>query len=123
MRISTESGFVKWVKAVRAKTISRNDIILNSLQVTAEQVAWANVVDLLTPYIYRISGNGTILQVIWFGPKNLSFAARLTILKVISETEFLISIDVSQQNSNISVSMTSGSDLSVARVSTDLNTM
>ena len=45
----------------------------------------------------------------------------MAFLKVISETDFMFVQDLSLLNGNLSVSITSGTDFSIARISIDLN--
>ena len=47
---------------------------MNLILITEAEIAWITLVDSSTPYLYRISNNGTLLQVIWFGANNLSFS-------------------------------------------------
>ena len=120
MRIDSQTGFVKWTKLFYVKT-STSGQNFTSFEISQDQTAWIMHFSLGTPYIYRISANGTIVQVIIFGAINLSFSPTLSYISVISENEFMIAQDVSLFNGNISVGQTTGTDFSIARVSTDLS--
>ena len=89
-------------------------------EITPTDVLWALILQDCIPLIYRFDGNGNILQIIWLGALNLSFSTTISLIKVLSETDFLLFLDLSLLNGNISVSQTSGTDLSMARISTDL---
>ena len=91
-----------------------------SLEITDDQTAWFLLINTRVPNVYRLNENGAILQIICFGPLYLSYTPSMTNLKVISETDFLITQDVSLSNGNLSVGLLTGIDLSFARISTDL---
>ena len=71
--------------------------------------------------MYRINGDGKTKQIICFGTKNLSFITNAAYLLPLSETEFLFAQELSQSVGNLSISETSGTDFSIARISTDLD--
>ena len=52
---------------------------------------------------------------------NLSFITTSSYIVPISDTEFMIAQELSSANGNVSISETSGSDFSIARISTDLS--
>ena len=90
-------------------------------EISSSQVAWLLLLNSGTPYVYRISDNGTILQIIWFGSFNLNFAPTVAFMSLISETDFLFVQDLSLFNGKMSVGPASGTDYSIARISTDLS--
>ena len=90
-----------------------------NLIITENQIAWTLLINAQIPFVYRFSENGTILQTIWFGSLNLNFAPNIAFLTMISETEFLFTLDLSLQNGNISIGQTTGVDFSIARISTN----
>ena len=91
-----------------------------SFEITDNQVAWILMISSRVPFVNRISDNGTLLQTIWFGSPNFNFAPTIAFLGVISETDFILVQDLSLQIGNMSVSQTSGTDFSLARISTNL---
>ena len=64
MRTRIDSGFVKWVKAFKIKDFLRDKVGVNLLFITETEIAWITITLTYTPYLYRMSSNGTILQVI-----------------------------------------------------------
>ena len=120
MRVNSTTGFVKWTKAFYFHNAPNNDQNIVSLEITDDQTAWFLLTNTKVPNVYRLNENGTILQIICFGPLNLSYAPSIANLRVISETDFLIIQDVSLSNGNLSVGLLTGIDLSFARISTDL---
>ena len=121
MRTDTSSGLAKWAKVFKIKNFDYNSVNHDSVTISSDQVGWFIFNSTLTPFVYRIADNGTIIQVICLGPQNLSFGSRVMFLSVLSETEFLTSLEISVSNSQIGVSNTSGTDFSIARISTDLS--
>ena len=119
MRINSETGYIEWMKAFYVKNANGTYNYTN-LIITENQVAWVMLLNSGIPYVYRFSDNGTILQTIWFGSLNLNFAPNIAFITVISETEFMFTLDLSLQNGNISVGLTTGVDFSAARISTNL---
>ena len=119
MRINSETGYIKWMKSFYVKNPNGGYNFTN-LIITENQVSWIMVINSQIPFLYRISENGTILQTIWFGSLNLNFAPNVAFIAIISETEFLFTLDLSLQNGNISVGQTTGVDFSIARISTNL---
>ena len=119
MRTESQTGFVKWTKIFYVK-ISNYGQIFTSFQIFKDETAWIMNFCLGTPYIYRISANGTVIQTIIFGAINLSFSPTSSFISVISENEFMITQDVSYYNGNISIGQTTGTDYSIARISTNL---
>ena len=122
MRINSETGFVKWVKAFYVKNVTDGQII-QSFTISEDQVMWAVIVTTATPYVYRISDNGTLLQTIIFGSKFLNFSPIVATLGVLNDSEFLYIQDMSILNGNISISEKTGTDFSIARISTNLTVM
>ena len=120
MRINSTTGFVKWTKAFYFHNAPTNNQNINSLDITDDQTAWFLLVNAGVPNVYRLNNNGTILQIICFGPLNLSYAPSIVNFRIISETDFLIIQDVSLSNGNLSVGLLTGIDVSFARISTDL---
>ena len=120
MRINSTTGFVKWTKAFNLKKLSGSFNYTN-FEITENQIAWILMTNSGVPFIYRINNNGILLQIIWFGSLNLNFSPTMAFLKVISETDFMFVQDLSLLNGNLSVSITSGTDFSIARISIDLN--
>ena len=90
-------------------------------EMTEDQVAWILLRSYGTPYVYRISDNGTILQTIWFGYLNLKFGTNYAFLGVISNTDFMFVQDLSLYTGNMSVGPLSAIDFSIARISIDLS--
>ena len=121
MRTRIDTGFVKWVKAFKIKAFIIDNIFINFILTTENEIAWITLSISSTPYIYRISSNGTILQVIWFGANNLSFSTKRFDWLYVSESEFLAYFTLSETNENLAVSQTSGTDASLVRISTDLS--
>ena len=121
MRTRIDSGFVKWVKAFKIKDFLRDKVGVNLLFITETEIAWITITLTYTPYLYRMSSNGTILQVIWFGANNLSFSTLTFDWLYISESDFLAFFTFSETKENLTVSQTSGTDTSLTRISTDLS--
>ena len=94
--------------------------MIANLDISDDQTAWFLLVNARVPNVYRLNDKGAILQIICFGPLNLSYAPDFINLRVISETDFLITQDVSLSNGNLSVGLQTGIDISIARISTDL---
>ena len=93
MRIDIHTGFAKWTKAFYIKTVC------NSQKFTSSEMSQDETVLVLhfclgTPYIYRISANGTIVQAIIFGTLNLKFSPTTSYASLISVSELLITQDV-----------------------------
>ena len=103
---------------VKKAITSRN---FTSFEITEDQTAWMLFVASGTPYIYRVSDNGTIIQIIWFGSINLSYSSTVSVFKMVSNTDFMFVEDFSLQNTNMSVGPTTGTDFSIARISTNLS--
>ena len=120
MRVNSHTGFEKWTKAFYVKKITSLGDYL-SIEITSNQVAWILFSSSGVYHVYRMSGNGTILQTILFGSINLNFVTNSADFSVISETEFFYTQDLSLQNGNMSVGPTTGTDFSIARISTDLS--
>ena len=99
MRINSETGFVKWVKAFYVKNVTDSQII-PSFTISEDQVMWAVIITTATPYVYRISDNGTLLQTIIFGSKFLNFSPIVATLGVLNDSEFLYIQDMSILNGN-----------------------
>ena len=120
MRSNSSTGFVKWTKTFYVKNMT-GSYSYTGFEISSSQVAWLLLLNSGTPYVYRISDNGTILQIIWFGSFNLNFAPTVAFMSLISETDFLFVQDLSLFNGKMSVSPASGTDYSIARISTDLS--
>ena len=120
MRVDSQSGYVKWTTAFYIKSPSTS-YIFNTLTISQEDTAWILHLKFGAPYVDRISANGKILQVIIFGSLNLSYSPNISFITVISESEFVVAQDVSYYNGNLSIGRTTGTDLTIARISTDLN--
>ena len=120
MRVDSQSGYVKWAKAFYIKSPSTS-YVFNSLTISQDDTAWILHLKFGNPYVDRISANGTILQVIMFGSLNLSYSPNASFITVISESEFVIAQDVSYYNGNLSIGGTTGTDITIARISTNLN--
>ena len=118
MRVNSTTGFVEWTKSFYFHNATNNQNII-SIDITDDQTAWFLLTNTGVPNVYRINENGLILQIICFGPLNLSFASTITNLLIISETDFLIVQDVSLSSGNLSVGLLTGNDVSFARISTD----
>ena len=93
MRVDSQTGFVKWAKAFYIKTTSSSQNF-TTFEMSQDETAWALHFCLGTPFLYRISANGTIIQAIIFGALNLRFSPTTSYLSSISENEFLIAQDV-----------------------------
>ena len=93
MRIEIHTGFVKWTKAFYIKTVC-NSQNFTTFEMSQDETAWVLHFCLGTPYIYRISDNGTIIQAIIFGALNLKFSPTTSYASSISVSEFLITQDV-----------------------------
>ena len=120
MRVNSTTGFVKWTKSFYFRNATINNQNICCLEISDDQTAWFLLVNTRIPSVYRLNENGTILQIICFGPLYLSYTPAITNLRVISETDFLIVQDVSLLNGNLSVGLMTGIDLSFARISIDL---
>ena len=120
MKISSDTGLVKWVKVFNLGKTSKG-YLLRWLQITGDQVAWFVLTSSNVSFVYRLSSEGTLLQIIWFGSTNIFLPTTITFLNVISESEFMFTQELSLLNSNISISQTTGTDFSIAKISTDLN--
>ena len=93
MRIDIHTGFVKWTKAFYIKT-GCNSQNFTSSEMSQDETVWVLHFCFGTPYFYRISANGTIVQAIIFGTLNLKFSPTTSYASLISVSEFLITQDV-----------------------------
>ena len=118
MRARSDTGEVKWVKAVDIKEIY-TDYEYFATKVTNDQVAWINLIEHRISFIFRIDENGNILQVISFGSMNLHFAISFAGLYVISESEFLYQQALIYSDGIFSSGYVSNSDFSIARINTN----
>ena len=73
MRINSKTGYVKWAKSFYVKLIVGAQTF-NSFQITSDKTSWFLHFMSSVSFIYRVDENGNILQIIWFGLKNLSFS-------------------------------------------------
>ena len=120
MRTRIDTGLVKWVKAFKIKDFKRDSFGMDIL-ITETEIVWLILSISSTPFLYRISSNGTILQVIWFGANNLSFSTLTFGWLYISDSEFLAFFSINEINENLTVSQNTGTDASFVRISTDLS--
>ena len=97
-----------------------NTYSIMNVEITNNQVLWVLMLKDKAPFIYRIDQNGVIIQIIWFGSLTLTFATTVSQLNLLSENDFILMMDLSLINANMSVGPTTGTDLSIARLSTDL---
>ena len=93
----------------------------SGLEISSSQIAWILLINSKIPYLYRMSDNGTILQIICFGNLTLSYNSGYAFMSVISETDFIFVLSSDLINDDMKVSPTSGKDYSIARISTDLS--
>ena len=97
-----------------------NIYLCRPVDISSSQIAWIIFIQNNVSFLFRINGDGTLLQVIGFGALNLSFSTEFSYINVISDTEFLFIQDLSLINGNMSVGPKTGTDLSIARISTNL---
>ena len=98
-----------------------NTYAVMNIEITSSQVLWVLMLKDSAPFIYRIDLNGIIIQIIWFGSMTLTFGTNFSQLNLLSENDFIVAMDLSLINGNMSVGLTTGTDVSIARLSTDLS--